>query len=138
MAHLPTGTKKLARALRSQPTDAERALWRMLRSRQLDGWRFRRQHPVPPFVLDFACVEAKIAVEADGGQHCDSRHDAHRDRVLRGLGLRLLRFWNPDILTNPEGVAETIRTALAEAASPVPLPNPPPSATGEGIGDVPP
>ncbi|HEY0838072.1 MAG TPA: DUF559 domain-containing protein [Azospirillum sp.] len=136
MAYVPAQTTRRARALRSTPTDAEQVLWRMLRGRQLGGWRFRRQHPVAPYVLDFACLDAMLAVEADGGQHNGSQHDAYRDHVLRGFGWRVLRFWNTDFLANPEGVAETIRAALAKAAASGPHPNPPPSSTGEGIGEV--
>ena len=136
MAYVPAGTKTQARAMRSIPTDAERVLWRMLRGRQLDGRRFRRQHPVPPFVLDFACMDAMLAIEADGGQHNGSAHDSYRDHVLRGLGWRLLRFWNTDILSNPEGVAETIRAALASVPASGSHPNPPPSSTGEGTNEA--
>ncbi|MBP2314803.1 endonuclease domain-containing protein [Azospirillum soli] len=112
MAYTPRATRTQARSLRTNPTDAERKLWALLRGRQIDGLRFRRQHPVPPYILDFACVEMMVAVEADGGQHNESQHDAHRDAELRSFGWRVLRFWNTDILQNPEGVAETIRAAL--------------------------
>lgn len=112
MAYIPAATRKQARALRTAPTDAERKLWSLLRGRQIEGFRFRRQHPVPPYILDFACPEAMIAVEADGGQHNGSVRDEHRDHGLALLGWRVLRFWNTDILANPDGVAETIRHAL--------------------------
>ncbi|HYG91676.1 MAG TPA: endonuclease domain-containing protein [Azospirillum sp.] len=107
--------KYRARELRTQPTDAERKLWRMLRGSQLGGWRFRRQHPIPPYIADFACLEAKLVVEADGGQHADSAYDDVRDRHLRSLGWRVLRFWNNEVLSNPEGVAQMILAALSNA-----------------------
>ena len=116
MAYTPASTRKQARALRAEPTDAERKLWSLLRSRQIAGYRFRRQHPVPPYILDFACVEARLAVEADGGQHNGSARDEHRDNALSSLGWRMLRFWNTDILANPDGVAETILGALMKEA----------------------
>jgi very-short-patch-repair endonuclease len=115
-----------ARGLRSNLTNAERALWRQLRQRQL-GWRFRRQFPIPPYVVDFACIEARLIVEADGGQHALSSHDKRRDAKLIAQGWRILRFWNNDILGNRAVVLQTI----AEALGPNPHPNPPPQA-GEG------
>ena len=100
-----------ARRLRRNTTKAERLLWDALRKDQL-GWRFRRQHPIPPYVVDFACVEARLVIEADGGQHgrrCD--HDL-RDKAVLRCGWRILRFWNNDILKNRAGVLETIAAAL--------------------------
>jgi very-short-patch-repair endonuclease len=99
------------RALRRDTTDAERVLWRGLRYKQL-GWRFRRQHPIPPYVVDFACLEARLVVEADGGQHGLPGEHTIRDENLRRRGWRILRFWNNDILDNPSGVIETITAAL--------------------------
>ncbi|MCW2244120.1 endonuclease domain-containing protein [Azospirillum canadense] len=104
--------KYRARNLRNEPTDAEEALWRYLRGEQLGGHRFRRQHPIPPYIADFACIEAKLVIEVDGGQHADSAYDAARDRHLRLHGWRVLRFWNNDVLSNPEGVATEILRAL--------------------------
>ena len=100
-----------ARALRAAMTDAEQALWRALRQKQLDGTRFRRQQPLGPYVADFYCAAAKLIVEVDGGQHADGA-DAARDAWLAARGYRVLRFWNPDVRDNLEGVLETIRTAL--------------------------
>jgi len=93
-------------------TDAERRLWFLLRARQLNGHKFRRQHPVGSFVLDFACLEQKLAVEVDGGQHADSEQDQRRTAWLEAQGWRVIRFWNNDVLSNPEGVAARLVEAL--------------------------
>ena len=122
-----------ARELRVNSTDAERALWRELRQYQL-GARFRRQFPIPPYVVDFACIETRLIVEADGGQHALSRSDKRRDRYLMARGWRILRFWNNEILLNHAGVLQII----AEALGTCPHPDPPPPA-GEGVmTDAPP
>jgi len=102
---------KRVRILRRNTTDAEWMLWRGLRDQQL-GWRFRRQHPIPPYIVDFACLEARLVVEADGGQHALDGEHALRDEELRRKGWRVLRFWNNDILENPTGVLQTIVSAL--------------------------
>jgi len=117
-----------ARTLRGNATDAERALWRLLRQKQL-GWRFRRQFPIPPYIVDVACLEAKLIVEADGGQHANPGDHVRRDAALRRSGWRILRFWNNDILQNREGVLHSIAAALGAD----PHPNPPPLA---GEGDI--
>jgi very-short-patch-repair endonuclease len=96
-------------------TDAEKRLWWMLRSRQLDGFKFRRQHPFGPYILDFACIEHRMAVEADGGQHADNADDDRRTEWLAARNWRVLRFWNNDILTNTQGVLETILRELKGA-----------------------
>jgi hydrogenase maturation protease len=106
---------KMARRLRTDPTEAERALWRLLRGEAFAGWKFRRQHPVERYVLDFACASEKLAIEADGGQHCDSGHDEERDALLSAAGWRVLRFWNNHILGNAEGVAGIILGALQQS-----------------------
>ena len=100
-----------ARNLRRNMTDAERALWSGLRNGQL-GWRFRRQHPIPPYIVDFACLEAKLVVEADGGQDTLPGEHERRDEELRRQGWRVLRLWNNDILQNRTGVLQTIAAAL--------------------------
>jgi very-short-patch-repair endonuclease len=119
--------KLRARQLCGNLTDAERVLWRELRQHQL-GARFRRQFPIPPYIVDFACLEAKLIVEADGGQHATSRYDESRDARLTAKGWRILRLWNNDILSNRAGVLQII----AEALGTYPYPNPPPLA-GEGV-----
>jgi primosomal protein N' (replication factor Y) len=94
-------------------TDAERRLWSALRGRRLRGYKFRRQHPLGPFVADFACIEHRLVVEADGGQHAESPDDERRTAWLERRGWRVLRFWNTDILTNIDGVQDVILRALA-------------------------
>ena len=89
-------------------TDAERALWKALRNRQLDGLNFKRQYPAGPFVLDFFCEQLSLAIEVDGGQH-SVEADAARTKALADHGVRVIRFWNNDVLKNPPGVLETIR-----------------------------
>jgi very-short-patch-repair endonuclease len=103
---------KRGRDLRINMTDAEQILWRRLRHGQL-GWRFRRQYSIPPYIVDFACIEAQLVVEADGGQHGQSAADEERDEHLRRRCWRMLRFWNNDILGNPDGVLQVIAAALA-------------------------
>ena len=106
-----------ARRLRQEMTEAERRLWSVLRGRQLGGWKFRRQHPLGPYVLDFACFERHVAVEADGGQHAGSEHDQRRTLWLEGQGWRLLRFWNNEILQNTDGVLQEILRFLESPSS---------------------
>ena len=106
---------EFARHLRQNPTLAERKLWGALRNRQLDGHRFRRQRPIGKYFADFVCLERKLVVELDGGQHgsTQTEHDAQRTRDLEAEGFRVLRFWNCDVLADLEGVATTIAIALA-------------------------
>ncbi|MBF0563453.1 MAG: endonuclease domain-containing protein [Alphaproteobacteria bacterium] len=131
MASLSKDIKAHAREMRREPTDAERKLWSLLRHNQLCGLRFRRQHPIPPYIVDFAFVEVRVIVEADGGQHAESGYDQRRDQFLAQGGWQVLRFWNNDILSNSEGVAETIIRALERRRHP--LPDPPPAEPGEGV-----
>src|SRR5712691_8105823 len=103
-----------ARRLRRDSTDAERRLWVVLRDRRLAGYRFRRQHPIGDFIVDFACTKHSLIIEADGGQHADNEADQRRTAFLQGDGWRVIRFWNNDVLANTEGVVETILRALSE------------------------
>ncbi len=109
-----------ARELRLNSTYAERKLWQQLRDHRVNGWQFRRQHPIPPYFADFACVEARLIVEADGGQHAESETDIRRTAFLAKRGWKVLRFWNNEIIENPDYVIEAIAAALG------PHPNPPP------------
>jgi len=112
-----------ARGLRRDATDAERHLWRHLRRRQLDGLRFRRQHPIGAYIVDFACIECRLVVELDGSQHLDSRHDIERDRRIGEHSFRILRFWNHDVLLRTADVlAEILRAARPLPASGHPRP----------------
>jgi very-short-patch-repair endonuclease len=107
-----------ARQLRLDSTDAERRLWAVLRDRRLAGYRFRRQHPIGHFIVDFACTKHRLVVEPDGGQHADNEADERRTGFLQREGWRVIRFWNNDVLTNTEGVVETILRALKEDPHP--------------------
>jgi 2-isopropylmalate synthase len=104
-----------ARAMRGAPTDAELRLWRLLRDRRLNGFKFRRQVPVGRYIVDFLCVGSRLIVEADGSQHAESRHDEVRDAYLASQGWKVLRFRNTDVLRSRESVLETI---LAHAEHP--------------------
>jgi len=108
-------SSRQARRLRATMTDAERRLWSVLRSRQLDGFKFRRQHPLGPYILDFACIEHRLVIEADGGQHVGNAKDDSRTAWLESTGWRVVRFWNNDILKNTQGVLETILRELKGA-----------------------
>ena len=102
---------KLARSLRSNATSAERLMWRLLRNRQLGGFKFRRQHPLGPYVLDFYCAEARLAIEIDGGQHwseAEQQRDVCRTRYLRDRGIAVMRFSNREVLSETQGVLEVV------------------------------
>ena len=101
------------RSLRRQRTDAELLIWQCLRGRRLHECKFRRQHRVGPFYLDFICLEIGLIVELDGSQHTPEA-DAPRTTFLEGLGYRVLRLWNSDVIENRDGVLETILAALLE------------------------
>ncbi|MFP4641906.1 MAG: endonuclease domain-containing protein [Dehalococcoidia bacterium] len=104
-------TKSSRCYLRKNATDAEQKLWNMLRSRGTAGLKFFRQYSVGPYILDFYCPERRLAIEVDGGQHGDvfgQQHDAYRDNYLRGLNIRMIRFWNNDVIQNIEGVGQRI------------------------------
>lgn len=105
--------RDFARHLRRTMTDAECKLWQQLRASQLAGYRFRRQHPIGPYVVDFACLKQCLVVEVDGGQHCDSGTDDSRDHYLRSQGFKVLRFWNNEVLQNLEGVCAMILQHLS-------------------------
>jgi very-short-patch-repair endonuclease len=103
-----------ARTLRRDSTDAEKRLWSFLRNRNLDGWKFRRQMPIDSFIVDFCCIEARLIVELDGGQHADEKkcYDDLRSQQLKALGFRVVRFWNSEVLQEIEGVVQEIRRML--------------------------
>ena len=127
-----TKHKTLARAirLRAEMTDAEKKLWRHLRARQLDSRQFRKQVEIDDYVVDFCCLKARLVIEVDGGQHdARSAQDEARTRYLNGLGYRVIRFWNNEVLQNIDGVLQEIVRALElprlrDVSHP--HPNPPP------------
>jgi very-short-patch-repair endonuclease len=118
--------RKYARDLRQSQTDAERKLWWRLRDRRLTEFKFRRQHPIGPYITDFCCTEAKLVVELDGGQHSVQRNsDAERTALLERQGYRVLRFWDNEVLTDIEGVLQRLLEVLKRdelRPSPCPLP----------------
>ncbi len=106
-----------ARELRSAMTDAERLLWGSLRNRGLAGAKFRRQKPEGGYFVDFLCAQARLVVELDGGQHSEpeaERYDLARTRYLNAQGLRVIRFWNIDVIGDLHGVLDAVAAALAE------------------------
>ena len=109
---------KSAKILRQNSTDAERKLWSALRDRQLLGFKFVRQQPIGPYIADFACREADLIVELDGGQHAQSTKDEQRTEALAHHGYQVVRFWNHDVLTNVEGALQLIAEHLNKAPSP--------------------
>src|SRR5512136_2522910 len=105
------GSKRDRRHLRKDATDAERKLWSILRNRKMAGLKFFRQYGIGPYILDFYCPEQRLAIEVDGGQHAEVRgqkNDAKRDRYLRELNIRVIRFWNNDVLQNIEAIGQRI------------------------------
>jgi very-short-patch-repair endonuclease len=116
-----------AREMRANPTAAERRLWSMLRDRRLPSFKFKRQHVIAPYIVDFICLQRRLIIEADGGQHVESLADRRRDAYLRDRGFRVLRFWNNDVLENPGGVFEMISAALHTPHPPKPSVWTPPS-----------
>ena len=99
-------------------TDAEQRLWYRLRAHRLSGASFRRQFPIGRYIVDFVCLDARVIVELDGGQHADSIKDAARDGWLRSQGSKVLRFWNNDVLSNTNGVVQTIADAVSSVSPP--------------------
>ena len=114
---------KLPNKLRHRMTDAEQLLWRALRSRQLGGYKFRRQHPFDDFILDFVCLEKRVVVEIDGGQHAERQEsDKMRSEQLVKAGFSILRFWNHEVLGQLETVKERIWLELQKTCESHPHP----------------
>jgi very-short-patch-repair endonuclease len=114
-------------------TDAERVLWRNLRNRELGGWKFRRQYPVGPFIVDLICLEKNLVIEVDGGQHADNEeNDIQRSAYLNKMGFRVVRLWNNQVLQETESVLKAIFAILAteKQNSPSPQPSPPSGERG--------
>ncbi|MFZ5766275.1 MAG: DUF559 domain-containing protein [Thermodesulfobacteriota bacterium] len=128
-APIPDDILKNARELRQNQTDAEQLLWGVLRDRRFDGKKFRRQHPVGRYILDFYCHELKLAIELDGGQHNEAttqQYDEERTRFLNEQGIQVIRFWNNEVLQQTNSVLESLWNAL----TPTPLPE------GEGLSEL--
>ena len=112
----------LARKLRKSQTNAEERLWYFLRDRQLSKFKFRRQHPIGPYIADFCCLEKRLIVELDGGQHVKQQlQDQIRTQYLNHEGYQVIRFWDHDVLKKTNDVLKTIQVAL-ENPLPSPLP----------------
>jgi very-short-patch-repair endonuclease len=108
-------TRERAIGLRKSTTKPEQLLWSILRGRQLGGLKFRRQHPIEPYIVDFYCAEARLIVELDGKSHDEREaYDAQRSEFLSTLALRIVRVTNDDVLNNLEGVAEMIYRVACE------------------------
>ena len=110
---------ELARELRQRETWAEKLVWRWLRGRRFNGYKFRRQHPLGDYVLDFFCEEAALAIELDGGQHGfpdRQKHDAAREKFLQTQGIKTLRFWNSQLRREPQNIRVAIFEALQSRA----------------------
>ena len=106
-----------SRELRHESTPAEQILWRYLRGRRMKGLKFRRQHPVGRFILDFYCEDLKLAIEVDGGGHNEAEQEAYdlaRTQALNDLGIQVIRFWNDDVLERTDLVLEEIRHVICE------------------------
>jgi very-short-patch-repair endonuclease len=115
--HRPTAKRirSFAKKMRRESTDAEAAMWRLLRDRRLALFKFRRQVPFQNFILDFICFEKRLIIEIDGSQHASSERDTARDAVLIAEGFRIARYWNNDVLQQPSTVLEDIFAKLAES-----------------------
>lgn len=118
MPRIDHSLRDKTRQQRREPTEAEKRLWAILRDRQLDGAHFRRQHAIPPYVADFACVDARLIVEVDGGPHSGAVHDAQREAYLQRQGWRVLRLANGDVLGDPEALARRLMQALQQRPTP--------------------
>jgi len=113
-----------ARTLRRKFTDAELKLWKHLRGRQIGGEKFRRQQPLGRYVVDFVCLEKKLIVEVDGGQHAAPEYDKERTLWLESEGFRVIRFWNNEVLKDQEGVLDAIYKELKSGDMYHPHPSP--------------
>jgi len=129
-----------AKALRSNQTKAEERLWYHLRAHRFMGLKFKRQKPMGRYVVDFVCLERRLIIELDGGQHAEqTTYDQQRDAWLRSQGYAMLRFWNNDVMQQLDGVLEKIRSALSpnpgSLLNPLPLPLSPSPSSVNGRGE---
>lgn len=108
-------THQRARELRKSLTPAEQILWEVLKNRQLEGYKFRRQHPIYRYIADFYCHELRLVVELDGGVHDEvdqQEHDSNRDLVISEFGIQILRFKNEEVMLDPKKVVEKVKAFL--------------------------
>jgi len=115
------GLTHLAKGLRKKSTDAEKLLWSRLRAGRCEGMKFRRQHPVGQYIVDFVCLERKLIIELDGGQHAlpdEARKDRQRDAWLEKEGYTVVRFWDNEVLMKKNGILDAIRERLNRTPSP--------------------
>ncbi len=113
-------TNRNARHLRKNLTDAERLLWSRLRNRQLENHRFRRQHPIGPYIVDFVCLDKALIIELDGGQHGEDgqiAYDQERTVWLETEGYKVIRFWNYEVFELLDDVLSTIYAHLIESTN---------------------
>ncbi|MDE2112825.1 MAG: endonuclease domain-containing protein [Alphaproteobacteria bacterium] len=116
--------RAFARSMRHMPTDAEKKFWWQVRDRRLAGFKFKRQYLVGPYIADFVCLDRKLIVELDGGQHAQqASYDRQREAFLRSRGFCVMRFWNDEVLTNMDGVIEGILLTLEGPPHLNPLPD---------------
>lgn len=92
-------------------TDAEKKMWYSLRDRRFEDLKFRRQHPIPPYIADFICEDLNLIIELDGGQHTEEA-DLERTKFLESQGYKVIRFWNNDVLTNTDGVLLNLKELI--------------------------
>lgn len=110
-----------AKTLRTNQTEAEHRLWYQLRARRFMGFKFKRQKPIGRYIVDFVCVEQRLIIEIDGGQHAEQvGYDRQRDAWLRGQGYAILRFWNNEVMQQLDGVLARIRQELTLSPNPSP------------------
>ncbi len=108
------------RQLRKNATDAEKLLWQLIRNRQILNAKFRRQYPIAGFILDFYCFESHLAIELDGSGHLDDKQiqlDSKRTEILNSHGIRVIRFWNNEVLYNTEAVLQVIAEELSNTSN---------------------
>jgi len=111
----PTLPRDTARSLRANATEAEQKLWSRLRTKQIDGFQFRRQYSIGPFFVDFICLEADLIIEVDGSQHAEQeQRDERRSAFLRAFGCRVLRFWNFEVMNDVDSVVQRIAGVLRQ------------------------
>ena len=115
--------RNFARSLRHNQTEAEKRLWKYLRSRELEGYKFCRQHPIGPYIVDFCCLNRKVIIEIDGGQHVMRKGaDQKRTIFLEKKGFSVIRFWDNEVLQNTNEILGLILQRLSSSPSPRPSP----------------